>query len=185
MVRYIGISRRIEDEEERQRLKDMASNLVDNNTGLIIRTIAAGISEEDLAADIKQLGKQWKKIQSRAAKSKAPSLIHKEVDLMERVARDILVDDVQRILVNSTEAMEKMQDFVKDVAPQLQGRIFLNTANDIFSLYDVNGQLEKALRRRVWLKCGGYIIIDQMEALTSIDVNTANMWARPIFPTQS
>ncbi len=172
MVNYVGISRRIESEEERKRLKELAEKLKDNNTGLIIRTIAEGVSEEELAADLRQLARQWRKIQSRAVKCKAPSLVRKEADLLSRVVRDILVDDVQRILVNTPEAVEQMRELVHDVSPSLESRVFLCESKDIFSVYDVNGQMEKALRRRVWLKCGGYIIIDQMEALTTIDVNT-------------
>lgn len=171
-VDYVGVSRRIESEGERERLKKLAEEIKPEGMGLIVRTVAEGMSQEEFTADIKILIKLWKKIQNKAAHTSAPQLIHKDVDLTQRMVRDNFTEDVDRMLVNSNDVHEKVLDVLDITAPQLKNRVILRDVKDIFSLYDVPAQMEKALKRKVWLKCGGYIIIDEMEALTAIDVNT-------------
>ncbi|MGI6064870.1 MAG: Rne/Rng family ribonuclease [Bacillota bacterium] len=171
-VDYIGISRRIEIESERKRLKSIAEELKPQGMGLIVRTVAEGMSAEEIAIDIKMLTRLWKKIQNRAAHGSAPQLIHKDLELVQRVIRDIFTENVDRVLVNSKENYEKVADILDLTAPGLKNRVAIRDVKDIFFIYDIPGQMEKALKRKVWLKCGGYLILDQMEALTAIDVNT-------------
>ncbi|MDD4752828.1 MAG: Rne/Rng family ribonuclease [Desulfitobacteriaceae bacterium] len=171
-VDYIGISRRIETESERKRLKSIAEELKPQGMGLIVRTVAEGMSADEIAIDIKMLTRLWKKIQNKGAHASAPQLIHKDLELVQRVIRDILTENVDRVLVNSKENYEKVADILDLTAPGLKNRVVIRDVKDIFFVYDIPGQMEKAIKRKVWLKCGGYLIIDQMEALTAIDVNT-------------
>lgn len=171
-VDYVGISRRIESEPERKRLKALAEQLKPEGMGLIVRTVAEGMFQEELAADIKMLTRLWKKVQNKAAHASAPQLIHKDLELLQRLVRDTFTEDVDRVLVNSREHCDKVLETLDLTAPDLKNRVFIKDVNDVFSIYDIPGQMEKALKRKVWLKCGGYIIVDQMEALTAIDVNT-------------
>jgi len=169
--KYIAISRRIEDEDERQRLKEMMSQMLPPGMGVIIRTVARDMGQEELAADLKMLLKQWKRIQGKAVKCPAPSLVHKDFDLLRRVVRDTGSSDIDRILVDKEETTDKVREIINDIAPSLEKKIVCCNA-DIFKQYDIYEQLSRAMRRKVWLKSGGYIIVDQMEALTVIDVNT-------------
>ncbi|MDD2498760.1 MAG: Rne/Rng family ribonuclease [Desulfitobacteriaceae bacterium] len=171
-VDYIGISRRIETESERKRLKSIAEELKPQGMGLIVRTVAEGMSADEIAIDIKMLTRLWKKIQNKGAHASAPQLIHKDLELVQRVIRDILTENVDRVLVNSKENYEKVADILDLTAPGLKNRVVIRDVKDIFFVYDIPGQMEKAIKSKVWLKCGGYLIIDQMEALTAIDVNT-------------
>jgi ribonuclease G len=171
-VDYVGISRRIESEGERKRLKALAEEIRPEGMGLIVRTVAEGMSQDELYADVKMLVKLWKKIQSKAARSSAPQLIHKDLELLHRVVRDSLTEDVDRVLVNSQECYEKVSDILDVTVPGMKNRLIIKDIKDIFCLYDIPGQMEKALKRKVWLKSGGYLIVDQTEALTAIDVNT-------------
>ncbi len=171
-INYIGISRRIENEKERQRLKDIATEISNGNVGVIVRTVAEGASKEELAYDIKRLTRQWKRIQATAAKSKAPSIVHKDLSLLKRVMRDMISDDIGRIIVNNQETYDTVLDIMSDHSSHLRGRVIQQLGIDLFGYYSIDNQIEKALRRKVWLKCGGYIIFDEVEALTVIDVNT-------------
>jgi len=171
-MHYIGISRRIEDEEERERLHQLAEEVVPAGMGLIVRTVAAGMGKEELTADIRRLHQQWKKILGKSAKAGAPALIHKDLNLIERLIRDILVPDIDSVLVGNAETMEKIQEVVMDTMPELKDKITLCPGKNLLAQYDLSNQLLKALKRKVWLKCGGYLVIDQTEALTVIDVNT-------------
>lgn len=171
-VDYIGISRRIDRESERNRLKEHAESVRPSGMGLIVRTVAEGVQGDELKNDIEDLIKIWKKIQHRMVYGKAPSLIHKDLELLQRILRDLLTEDVDRVILNTKEAKEKALEIVDIIAPQLKNKILLRPTSGLFDDYDIPAQIEKALRRKVWLKCGGYIVIDQTEALTAIDVNT-------------
>jgi ribonuclease G len=171
-VDYIGISRRIENEEERKRLKTLADQAKPEGMGLIIRTVAEGLTESELVQDINVMTKLWKKIQKKASSISAPNLIHKDLALLQRIVRDLFTDDVERVLVNSKDNYDKVMEILDVTAPGLKNRVLIKTVEDIFFMYDIASQVEKALKRKVWLKSGGYLIIDQMEALTAIDVNT-------------
>ena len=169
---YIAVSRRIENEEERERLKELVRADLPSNMGVIIRTVAEHADQRLLSAELRSLLKTWRRIQGWAVKSSAPSLLHSDMDLLERTIRDTNPADVDRIVVANEDDFEKVTEVVGAIAPALQDKIILEGSNDLFLDYDVYAQIERALQRKVWLKSGGYIIIDQMEALTAIDVNT-------------
>jgi len=171
-VDYVGISRRIEDEGERKRLKSLAEEIKPEGVGVIVRTVAEGMEREDLTGDIQTLTNLWKRIQSKAMRSSAPQLIHKDLELLQRIVRDLFTDDVDRVVVNSKENYEKVSDIMDVAAPNLKNRLMIKDVKDIFLIYDIPTQMEKALKRKVWLRSGGYLIVDQTEALTAIDVNT-------------
>lgn len=171
-VGHIGVSRRIHDEQERQRLREISLPLLKDNIGFIVRTAAEGISEEDLARDIADLTALWREIQQRAKKVKPVSLVHHDLGLIERTVRDILSEDVAAIWTDHKEMQQSISALVQKQLPEYSGHIYLRENQDVFALYDIDAQLQKALQRKVWLKCGGYLIIDQTEALTVVDVNT-------------
>lgn len=173
-VDYIGISRRITDEQERERLKRIAQAVKPEGMGLIVRTVAEGAGEDELAHDAAFLARHWKQIAARAREAKAPALVHHDQGLIHRLVRDVLDDTVSLFLVDQREAYDTAAEVVELHAPALRDRIKLYTRGDqtLFDYYGVEMEIEKAMRKRVWLKSGGYIIIDQTEALTAIDVNT-------------
>ncbi len=171
MNKYIAVSRRIEDSGECQRLKDLVSQLLPPEMGVIIRTVANGVGRDELGADLKALIKQWRRIQGKAAKSPAASLIHRDLDMLQRVIRDSDYENINRLIVNSPETREKLEEIISEDFFTLEERVFIKE-EDIFEKYNIYGQLKEALQRRVWLKSGGYIVFDQTEALTIIDVNT-------------
>ncbi|MCL1905928.1 MAG: Rne/Rng family ribonuclease [Clostridiales bacterium] len=168
---HVAVSRRIEEEAERERLREIMKDLVVGQ-GAIVRTAAAGVSAGELAEDLRGLNRMWKRIQGKAAHSKAPSLIYHEQDMLRRVIRDTVSSDIERILVENAEAADKLRETIAEAAPELDCKISLRAGTDLFAVYGVEEQMQKALRRRVWLKSGGYIVFDQTEALTVVDVNT-------------
>lgn len=177
-VNYVGVSRRISDHEERERLRKLGRKMKPRRMGLIVRTVAAGISFEELNEDSNALVKTWRRIRQAARRSKAPRLLHRDIELSMRILRDLYTDDVSRLLVNCRETHEKVIKVLADQAADLHERVVLKEGIDLFSLYGVQNQVEQALKNKVWLKCGGYLIIDHMEALTAIDVNTGKYVGR-------
>jgi ribonuclease G len=171
----IGISQKIEDEAEREMLRDRLTRVLpqDEGGGFIIRTMANAAEDMELAADVEYLHAIWDAIQARATGSEAPCLIYQELDLAHRVLRDMTSSDTSRILVDSRETWQRTQAFAEEFTRNVADRISLYTAErPLFELYGVEEEIERALGRRVDLKSGGYLIIDQTEALTTIDVNT-------------
>lgn len=172
-VDYVGVSRRIADGEERDRLRKLAQELRPKEMGLIVRTMAEGCTPDDLRKDIEFLEKLWKRIRNRGKSAKAPSLLHKDFNLLYRIIRDAFDNDVLRLIVDSAEEYENILALLDDIGPQFKDRVFLFQQNrPIFEIFGLEAQIEKILKSKVWLKCGGYLVIDQTEALTSIDVNT-------------
>ncbi len=173
-VDYIGVSRRIADEKERDRLKQLASKVKPEGVGLIVRTIAEGAKEEELAQDVAFLVRLWERISSRAETAHAPSMLHRDLGLVHRIVRDWFDDSVSQLIIDNKEEHTKAQDILELHAPTLKDRLKLYNRQDqsLFDFHGVELELEKALKKRVWLKSGGYIVIDQTEALTAIDVNT-------------
>ena len=173
---HIGISQRIEDEAERTLLKDTLTKLLPADSphgGFIIRTMAEKATERDLARDVEYLTKLWADVQSRAKAIKPGSLVHQDLTLAERVLRDFATEDTQRVLVDSAEAHKAMIEFALRYAPAVTERVQMHEGvRPLFDMYGVEQEIERALHRRVDLKSGGYVIIDQTEALTTIDVNT-------------
>lgn len=172
-VDHVGVSRKIEDEKERKRLKEIVTGIRPPGTGFIIRTASEGKSEEELKADMDYLIKLWDNIQKKRENASAPSLIHSELNLTLRVIRDMFSADVSGLLIDSKEEHERAMEFVNTFMPNLSESVDLYEGDEpIFDSYGIELEISRALGRKVWLKSGGYIIIDQTEALTTVDVNT-------------
>ena len=172
-VNYVGVSRRIENEPERKRLRQMADRLRPKGMGVIVRTAAEGAEEKDLAQDMQFLLQVWNRVEERSKSSRAPALVYQDLHLIRRVVRDLFTDEVERFLIDSKEEFQRVQDLLGSFAPQLKPRVHLYRGEtSVFEHTGVERELEKALRRKVWLKSGGYIVVDRTEALTIMDVNT-------------
>ncbi len=172
-VDHIGISRRIENEEEKDRLRQIVEEIRPLGTGFIVRTAAEGKSEEDLRADMQFLVGLWKELARRREERRATCLIHSDLDVTSKVLRDILTEDVNRIVVDSQIEYNKIVRFLGTFMPKLQYVIELyEDPEPIFDSFGLEVEIARALGRKVWLKSGGHIIIEQTEALTAVDVNT-------------
>ncbi|MBN2427355.1 MAG: Rne/Rng family ribonuclease [Deltaproteobacteria bacterium] len=172
-VDHIGISRRIECEEEKERLRQLIETFRRPGTGFIVRTAAEGKGEEDLRNDVDYLVGLWKDIQQRKESKSPPALIHSDLDVTSRVLRDILTEDVERLVVDSSEEFNKIQNFIRRFMPKLGVTVELYQGKEpIFDAFGLEVEIARALGRKVWLKSGGYITVEQTEALTAIDVNT-------------
>ncbi|MHB1099748.1 MAG: ribonuclease G [Burkholderiales bacterium] len=172
---YIGVSLRIESESDREILREKVQKLIppDEKGGYIIRTLAEGAADENFLSDIAYLKKIWADIQERSATAAAPSLLYQDLNLSFRVLRDFVNDDIGRIRVDSRETFQKLQSFASCYIRNVSGRIeHYSGERPLFDLYGVEEEIQRALARRVELKSGGYLIIDQTEALTTVDVNT-------------
>ncbi|SDY28123.1 ribonuclease G [Nitrosomonas sp. Nm33] len=172
---HIGVSQRIEDNVERELLREKLQHILpaDIKGGYIIRTMAEAASESDLHADIEYLHKLWHDIQNKALTVNTPALLYQDLDLSHRVLRDFVDDDTYRILVDSRETFQKLIPFAQNYMSNVVSRIDHYTGErPLFDLYGVEEEIERSLARRVNLKSGGYVIIDQTEALTTMDVNT-------------
>jgi ribonuclease G len=173
-VEHIGVSRKISSEEERLRLKNIIlENKGSLPGGFIVRTAGQGRDEEELKADLKFLSTLWNEIRSRMERVKAPALIHRDLDLVQRVLRDTLTPDFKSVRVDNEIQYERVLDFVSRSQPSLIGKVKLHTREaPLFEEFGIQAEIEKALKPKVWLKSGGYIVINQTEALVAIDVNT-------------
>ena len=172
--KHIGISQRI-DESEREALRARIQALLPEGEegGYIARTMAENASDEELRADIAYLRRLWAEIQNRASTAKPPSLLHRDLTLAQRVLRDLVTPDTSRVVIDSRENFSKLSAFAKEYMPQVLDRLEHYTGErPLFDLHGVEDEIQKALARRVELKSGGYLIIDQTEAMTTIDVNT-------------
>lgn len=170
---YLGVSRRIESRQERSRLKELISRKKPANCAIIARTACEGIEDRQIAADISYLHHLWQDIRKRSEKSAAPSLIHEEVGLLVGMVRDILTDDVDKIMIDSEREHRKLMRYLRTFSPQLTSRVKLyKDKTAMFDRFNIESEIEKSLERKVWLKKGGYLIFDHTEALVAIDVNT-------------
>jgi len=170
----IGISRRIENEKKKQKLRKTVEKLSAGiNAGFIVRTASEDRKEKDIQTDMEYLFGTWNDIQARKQKASAPSLIHQELSLVMRAVRDLFTDDINRFIIDNEELYIDVQKFLDRFLPQLKPALQLYEYDElIFEHYGIELEINKALDRKVWLKSGGYIVIDQTEALTAIDVNT-------------
>jgi ribonuclease G len=172
---HIGVSQRIENEEERETLRTRLQQLLpaEHGGGYIIRTMAEGSTDEEMRTDVAYLDKLWSKLQQQAKQLGAPALLYKELDISLRVLRDFVGQETARILVDSRDTHQRMQEFATDFSTAALGKLshYIGT-RPLFDLYGIEDEIESALSKRVNLKSGGYLIIDQTEALTTIDVNT-------------
>ncbi len=172
--RHLGISRRISDDKERARLKDILRQLgVPSEMGVIIRTAGNGKARRDLSRDLKYLLSLWRKIKIGAARKAAPALLHEEYDLVLRIARDNLTEDVDKLIIDSRDEYRKMQHFLGAVAPNLRSKVELYEGDiPLFDRKLIEKEIEKINERKVLFKSGGYIVIEPTEGLVAIDVNS-------------
>jgi Rne/Rng family ribonuclease len=179
-VNHTGVSRKISSDEERQRLKRIIISERDNGQGgFIVRTAAAGASEEDLRADIRFLKNLWHEIKTRAEEGKAPALIYHDLNVVERVLRDQVTSDFSAIWVDTETEYERILRFANRFQPALVRRVKLYTKETpLFEQFGLKEEIDKALKSKVWLKSGGYIVINQTEALVAIDINTGKYVGR-------
>ena len=170
---YVGVSRKIDSSEERERLKEEIEELKPANMGVILRTVAEGKSKDDFKEDIKFLLKLWQKIEKEKKIGYAPRLIYKDFDLIHKTIRDTLSKNIDEFIINDKDEYNSAIDLVDLISPALKDRIsYFDESNDIFGHFRLESQISKALDRKIWLESGGYIVIDNTEALTVIDVNT-------------
>ena len=172
--RLKGVSKKIEDAKERQRLKKVLSRLpLPESIGLIVRTAGAGARKTNFARDVRNLIELWEEIETGVKETPAPCRLYREPDLVERVVRDSVTEDVDRIVMDSRDVYESIKAMVNRISRRAKGKIKLYDGDtQIFEHFDVERQLEAAFRRKVWLKSGGYLVFDETEALVAIDVNT-------------
>ncbi|MCY4178516.1 MAG: ribonuclease G [Endozoicomonadaceae bacterium] len=174
----IGVSLRIEDMEERERLKQLTEKILDKNDlaqkrGFILRTAADSADEEALESDMHFLLRLWQSIEEQLKSCKAPCCVYEDLPLSLRTIRDLTSSSVEKIYIDDQDTHQKACQFVHEFVPHLDGKITLYTGKcPLFDLYSVEDEIDRALQRKVFLKSGGYLIIDQTEAMTTIDVNT-------------
>ena len=172
---HIGIAHRIEDQEERARLTAIAEEIKPENGGLIVRTVAEGKQTSELQQDLDFLLRLWADVEERIKHAAPGSLIHKELNLYLRMMRDFVDADVEKIHVDSRDAYERMRAFAKRFMPEVADKLYYYPGErPIFDVYGVEEEINRALQRRVRLKSGGHIVIDQTEALIAIDVNSGS-----------
>jgi ribonuclease G len=182
-VEHLGVSRKIDSESERTRLRKLIQKIhADEKVtagGFIVRTAGVGISEADLRADAAYLVRAWQDIRRDAEKAKAPALVHRDLDLVQRILRDQLSEDFTAIRIDSEEEYQRVVEFVNRMYPRMVKRVKLYTRDEpILEAFGVQAEIDKAIKPRVWLRSGGYLVINQTEALVSIDVNTGKFVGR-------
>lgn len=176
-VEHLGVSRKIESSSERGRLRTLIQRIKAEEDvpsgGFIVRTAGIGISEEDLRQDARYLVRTWLDIKKASEKAKSPAMVHQDLDIIQRLLRDQLSDDFTAIRVDSEEEYLRTVEFINRIQPKMVNRVKLYTRDQpILEAYGVQEEIDKALKPRVWLKSGGYLVINQTEALVAIDVNT-------------
>jgi ribonuclease G len=169
---HIGLSRRLEEESERARLEALAEELRPPGSGLIVRTQAADSDRADLEADLAELEDRWQRIEAAASAGRPPCLLHGELDLVQRSARDLLSEEIDEVWVDSEATFERVSEIVRRVEPRLLDRVKVDRSESGIARFGVEKEIDAALQSRVWLRSGGYLVINPTEALVAIDVNT-------------
>lgn len=170
---YVGVSKKIDTESERSRLKQLGEQLRKDEEGIIIRTVAQDVPREMLEADIENMRKQWARIEQRSLHASAPLLIHHDLEMVERFIRDAFTRQVDELVIDNEHQREQIMSYVRSFDPKLCERVRLYKDREpIFKRFRITEQLEKSFQRKMWLVSGGYLVWDQTEALTIIDVNT-------------
>ncbi|MDQ3321388.1 MAG: Rne/Rng family ribonuclease [Acidobacteriota bacterium] len=182
-IEHLGVSRKIESAGERGRLRTLIQKIKQEESvpsgGFIVRTAGVGISEEDLRQDARYLVRTWQDIKKQSEKAKSPAVVHQDLDIIQRLLRDHLSDEYTAIRVDSEEEYLRTIEFVNRIQPKMVSRVKLYTREEsILEAYGVQEEIDKALKPRVWLKSGGYLVINQTEALVAIDVNTGKFVGR-------
>lgn len=181
-VDHVGVSRKIESAQERKRLRDCINELRPPGMGFIVRTMAEGASTETITNEINYLLGLFSEIRTKRDRLKSPALLHEDLSVVLRTVRDQFTDDIYRVVIDSPRVFEYVHDYIGGTAPHLKNRVVRYTGKDpIFDAYGINSEISRALHRKVWLKSGGYLIIDQAEALTVIDVNTGKFIGKKSF----
>jgi ribonuclease G len=170
---HVGVSRKIEAEAERSRLKQIIEEINEPREGVIVRTAGVGRSKAEIQADFEFLRSTWRGIKAKAETATAPAMVQKDLDLIFRIFRDLITKEVTRLVVDSAVEYERCMEYTESLFPELRQLLFLYTEDEpIFKSFGIEREVEKALRSKVWLKSGGYLVIEQTEALVSVDVNT-------------
>jgi ribonuclease G len=170
---HVGVSRRIEDEEERKRLAALLKGMCPKGFGLIARTACEGKKEDELLADLNFLRRMWESIQEKARHTRAPSILHQDMRLIFRAIRDLHSHNLKRIVVDDPLLFKRIEEFLKEYLPDEQCEVeYFDEKEDIFDFYRIEIEISKFAHKKIWLKSGGYIVFDYTEALTVIDVNT-------------
>jgi ribonuclease G len=182
-VEHLGVSRKIDSESERARLRKLIQKIREEEDvpsgGFIVRTAGVGISEADLRADARYLVRTWLDIRDNAEKAKAPAMVHQDLDLVQRILRDQLSDEFTAIRIDSEDEYQRIVEFVNRIQPRMVKRVKLYTRDTpILEEFAVQAEIDKAIKPRVWLRSGGYLVINQTEALVAIDVNTGKFVGR-------
>ncbi len=182
-IEHVGVSRKIESDSERVRLRHLIKAIREEEDvpsgGFIVRTAGTGITDEDLREDARYLVRTWRDIRREAERTKPATLVHRDLDLVQRILRDQLSDDFTAIRVDSEEEYLQIVEFINRIQPRLVGRVKLHTREEpILEAYGVQAEIDKAIKPRVWLRSGGYLVINQTEALVSVDVNTGKFVGR-------
>src|SRR5438034_3449706 len=176
-----GVSRKIEDPKERDRLRKILRDLdIPDGVGVIIRTVGEGQRARYFVRDLRFLLDQWAKVEQLIRDKPAPYRVFEEPDLVERTVRDFLTEEIDEVVCDDREATNRMAEMVGQISRQARNRIhFCECTSPIFETYGVQKQIDDAFHRQVWLRCGGYIVIDETEALVAIDVNTGRKTGGP------
>jgi len=172
-VDHVGVSRRVDDPEERARLRAAGQAAVSPGVGVILRTVAEGRPAQEIGAEVQVLQRMWEQIRSGAQALDAPALLHEDMTLLLRSARDLICRQMDRLVIDSEAGHREGENFDKRFLPSFAGRIeYYDGAQPIFERYGIEYEIARAVQRKVWLKSGGYIVIERTEAFTSIDVNS-------------
>ncbi|MFV0438496.1 MAG: ribonuclease E/G [Desulfopila sp.] len=170
---HIGVSRKIEDEETRARLKEAIESIRPQGAGFIVRTVAENASTGELEADMEFLLHLWEEIQDLEKQASVPALVYEDLDITLRSVRDLFTSDVDRLIIDEEASFHKIEKFVKTFAPELKGKLSLYRGDTpLFEEHGIEVEISRAIEKKVWLRSGGYIIIESTEALSVIDVNT-------------
>ncbi len=181
-VDHVGVSRKIATAAERRRLRDIINELRPPGMGFIVRTMAEGASNEQITNEVNYLLGLYSETRRKRERMKSPSLLHEDLSVILRTVRDNFTSDIYRLVVDSPRVFEYVHEYIGKVAPPLKNRVVEYKGKDpIFDAYGINSEVSRALNRKVWLKSGGYLIVDQAEALTVIDVNTGKFIGKKSF----
>jgi len=174
-VNHIGISRKIEEKEERDRLRSIIQEMRPSGVGFIARTVSEGDSKEQLKSEMDFLLRLWSDIQARMDRLSNAGLLYRDLNVSLRAVRDLFAREVDRLVIDSADVYRNVMEFINTFAPRLSHSVQLYDGRDpIFDAYGIEMEISRALEKKVWLKSGGYIVIELTEALTSIDVNTGS-----------
>ncbi|MDR3288895.1 MAG: Rne/Rng family ribonuclease [Peptococcaceae bacterium] len=171
-VNYVGVSHKIVDEQERERLRLLAEEIRPSDCGLILRTMAEGIAAEEIRADIQRMITLWREIEAKTPHVSMPGLIHRDADLFSRLIRDVIDAEVDQLVVDEENMAKMLRAALKELNHPACRKVVWDAQEDLFAKYEIYGEIDKALHSKVWLKSGGYLVVQETEALVVIDVNT-------------